>query len=409
MKKNLIPILILLLLALALNVAFYYIYFPGSTLDGNSVSWTKRPEAKVEPMPDRFSLVSEKLGIKEEIGSEGMFSHVYSLPKKELFTLRPLHQSFQNELHYDEDVLKSALEAAYAKLPTNQEGKNATLSLKNGEFQIQPSKHEIKIPDFDSLLALAKESIAKGNFTLSLDQYIQEPEVPTKKLRKEANKWKSYQLICPDYAWVLDGKAYLSLFNEDFSLNKEKATKVFKEYFKEQDTDRTMWIVQQEESLPIFLKALEEKARKWEPEYIRVQKSPDSNYRMSDGIAISIDRQWLWLYRGGEVVFQAPVITGNPNRGYSTHRGHWSILEMDRNTRLANTNREGYSYDVPVSYWMQINTMGMIEGIHDAAWHWAFGTDHYLYDGSHGCINLHPSDMATLYPQCWVGMPVWVY
>lgn len=82
---------------------------------------------------------------------------------------------------------------------------------------------------------------------------------------------------------------------------------------------------------------------------------------------------------------------------------------MDTNTRLVNTNREGYSYDVPVQFWMQINNEGMIEGIHDADWQWAFGTDHYLYGGSHGCINLHPQDMAGLYYQCWVGMPVWVY
>ena len=409
MKKSLTLILILLLVILSANVLFYYIYFPGSTLNGELVSWSKRPDARVEALDEQLFFVSDKAGINQEITPKGFFSYAYELPEKELFTLRPLHQETSKALRYDEAKLKEYVQAAHQHLPENQAARNASLSLKEGEIHLEPSKTEIAIPDAETLYTRAQEALQDNVFSISLDEYIHEPEVPSRELRSEANRWKKYRLLCKDYEWTLDGKDYLSLFKEDFSLDKEKAEEVFTAYFDQADQGKTMWVVDQEDSLPTFLQALEEKKSTWEPSYERVVRSPDPGYTMGDGIAVSLDRQWLWLFRGGSVVFQAPVITGNPNKGYATHRGNWSILEMNTNTRLANTNREGYSYDVPVSYWMQINTMGMIEGIHDATWHWAFGTDHYLYDGSHGCINLHPSDMATLYYQCWVGMPVWVY
>ncbi len=409
MKKTLIFIILLFALVLGLNVLFYYIYFPGSTVDGNTVSWNLRPEDRHEPMDKQLFFTSEKVSLHEEVTPKGFFSYSYQLPKKQLFTLYPLHLTTKREIVYDEGKLTQNVDRVMENLPKNQEAKDAHLSLKNGEIILEPAKRQISLPDLKGLTALAKESIAKGKFELSLDAYFSEPKVPSSELRLIANDWKKRHLLCKDYSWNLEGKEYLSLFNADFTLNKAKATKVFKEYFDEEDGGNTMWMVNQEDSLPIFLKALEENETTWEPSYMRVSRTPDADYALHNGIAVSLNRQWLWLYRDGNVVFEAPVITGNPNKGYGTHRGYWSILSMDTNTRLVNTNREGYSYDVPVQFWMQINNEGMIEGIHDADWQWAFGTDHYLYGGSHGCINLHPQDMAGLYYQCWVGMPVWVY
>ena len=180
------------------------------------------------------------------------------------------------------------------------------------------------------------------------------------------------------------------------------------DFFTEADSWNTIWMVDQEESFPNFLKALENRKKTWEVSYTRVKRSHNGN-TMHNGIAISIADQWLWVFVNGQEVFQAPVVTGNPNKGYPTHRGYWSILEKDTNTRLINTNREGEKYDVAVRYWMQFNYEGMIEGLHDADWQWGFGTDAYLWHGSHGCVNVAPWDMPTLFSLSWVGMTVWVY
>lgn len=409
MKKSLVLVLALLCVVIGLNLLFYFIYFPGSTLDGQDVSWEKRPQDITEEVDKQLFFVSEKGNIHEEITPKGFLSSVFRLPKKSLFTLKPLHQTWSKDISYAPDELEKHLHAAYERLPKNQDAQNASLSLKDGEVLLQAGQPSISLPDENTLLSLAKEALAKGEFTVSLEEYFHEPETPSRDLRAEANLWKKAHLLCPDYEWNLEGKEYLSLFNPDFSLNQEKAQKRFKEYFDGADEGNTVWKVDQEASLPLFVKALQERATQWKPEYTRVTKDPDSAYAMGDGIVISIDRQWLWLYRGGSVVFQTPIVSGNSNRGYPTHRGYWSIVDMDTNTRLANTNREGESYNVAVSYWMQFNYEGMIEGIHDASWQWGFGTDAYLYHGSHGCINVMPSDMGTIYSQSWIGMPVVVY
>ena len=48
-------------------------------------------------------------------------------------------------------------------------------------------------------------------------------------------------------------------------------------------------------------------------------------------------------------------------------------------------------------------------GMHDAWWRGAFGGDIYLYDGSHGCINM-PVDMAAAaFDIVTLDMPIVVY
>ncbi len=406
MKKYLIPLI--LALVLGVNFFFFTFYFPGSTLDGADVSMQKRTDETTVAMDNKFTITAPSLNQEFTLLEDG-FTRKLHLPNKSLFALKPLHLSSEETILYDEGKLGRELDEILQELPENRPTQDAKLLLKEGELILEPHKLGIDLPQKEVLLERVKEAIAREEYSLDLEPYIQEPTTFSKDLRPEMNLWRRYSLRNNDYSWVLEEKELLSLYKEDFTLDEKKAEELFRNYFSDADAGSTMWIVDIEESLPIFIEALKSRASNWEADYRRVRRDPDPGYSMYNGIGVSLERQWLWLYSDGEVIFQAPIVSGNPNRGYATHRGNWSILSKATNTRLANTNREGVSYDVPVNYWMQINNEGMIEGIHDATWHWAFGTDVYLWDGSHGCINLSVEDMATLYGLSWVGLPVWVY
>lgn len=406
MKKYLIPLVIIVLIAI--NFFFFNYYFPGSSLDGIDVSWQKRIEESKIDLKETFTLDAPSLEQVFYLLEDG-FTLQLLRPEKEIFSLKILHLISKETILYDKGRLKEEVKELLNTLPDNQAPQDAQLLIKEGELVLLPHQLGYNFPDEDRLLEMIEDAISQEKYQLDLEAFINRPAVLSQDLQAEKNKWREYKLENEDYSWILEGKELYLLYNEDLSLNQEKAQELLEDYFSEADSGNTIWMVDTEESLPLFIEALKNHDPSWEVVYRRVRRNPDSNYSMYNGIAVSIDRQWLWMYRDSQVVFQAPIISGNPNKGYPTHRGQWSILSMDTNTRLANTNREGYSYDVPVNYWMQINYEGMIEGIHDATWHWAFGTDTYLWDGSHGCINLSVADMATLYSLSWVGLPVWVY
>ena len=59
-----------------------------------------------------------------------------------------------------------------------------------------------------------------------------------------------------------------------------------------------------------------------------------------------------------------------------------------------------------MTYWMPF--AGNV-GIHDASWRSEFGGNLYLWEGSHGCVNVPYDKAAGIYANIEVGMPVVVY
>jgi hypothetical protein len=107
-------------------------------------------------------------------------------------------------------------------------------------------------------------------------------------------------------------------------------------------------------------------------------------YRGADDIGntyveINITRQYLWFYKDGKLITQGPVVTGNPNKGYSTKVGVYMLNYKEEGATL-----RGLHYEAKVTYWMPFN--GNI-GLHDASWRYSFGSDIYQRRGSHGCVN----------------------
>ena len=66
----------------------------------------------------------------------------------------------------------------------------------------------------------------------------------------------------------------------------------------------------------------------------------------------------------------------------------------------------GEDYEAHVSYWMTI--AGNVV-IHDASMLSEFVVNLYLWEGSHGCVNVPYDKAAEIYANIEVGMPVVVY
>ena len=65
----------------------------------------------------------------------------------------------------------------------------------------------------------------------------------------------------------------------------------------------------------------------------------------------------------------------------------------------------GPGYASFVKYWMGY---GGAYGLHDASWRSRFGTQDYIYNGSHGCINMPTVAAKKLYGMIEVGTPVYI-
>lgn len=122
-------------------------------------------------------------------------------------------------------------------------------------------------------------------------------------------------------------------------------------------------------------------------------------------VEVDMARQHVYYFQNGQVVWDAPCVTGNLKKGYDTPTGLYNIYSKERNRvlrgkKLANGK---YEYESPVSYWMPFN--GGV-GLHDANWRGSFGGSIYKTSGSHGCVNLPPSKVPQLFDLVKVGTVV---
>ena len=121
-------------------------------------------------------------------------------------------------------------------------------------------------------------------------------------------------------------------------------------------------------------------------------------------VEVSIDEQMLYLYKDGECILETPVVTGKSTPDRETIRGCYAIDAKKSPAVLGSLDVQGY--ESPVDYWCPFNGG---QGLHDAPWRDSFGGDIYIYNGSHGCVNIPTSAMATIYNTVEIGTAVVVY
>lgn len=138
-----------------------------------------------------------------------------------------------------------------------------------------------------------------------------------------------------------------------------------------------------------------------EPEYIKRGYCRATDDIGDTYIEIDITNQHVWYYQDGKPILDSDCVTGtatDPDR--ATPTGVFQLWSKERDIVL-----QGADYAAPVSFWMYFSECGV--GLHDYG-RPAFGGDIYMYNGSHGCINL-PYDFASaLFDATDINVPVLV-
>ena len=139
-------------------------------------------------------------------------------------------------------------------------------------------------------------------------------------------------------------------------------------------------------------------------------------------IDVNLSTQYARLYDtdGKTVLWRSPFVSGNVAMNHGTPTGEFEINSLERDVTLTGLNdgvevKEGEApkpedyYNSYVRYWMCF--YGTELGLHDADWRWQdeFGGDIYLWDGSHGCINLPVEEAGQLFDLLHVGDKVYIH
>ena len=145
-------------------------------------------------------------------------------------------------------------------------------------------------------------------------------------------------------------------------------------------------------------------------------------YGASSGAAlvVSLVEQTLRYYNNGKLVRSFYIVSGQYAR--PSPPGFWSIILRQHPTQFKSTEPPGSAFwypPTPIQYAMEYHAGGYF--FHDSWWradygpgmnfpHYdASGDETYAGNGSHGCMNMNPNDVAWLYPQIAWGTPVIVY
>lgn len=142
-----------------------------------------------------------------------------------------------------------------------------------------------------------------------------------------------------------------------------------------------------------------------EPAYSRTAASRTGNDFGTTYVEVDMGLQHIYMYENGTLIAEAPIVTGNVAKGWTTPEGLYTLYYKERDRVLRGPKRADgtYSYESPVSYWMPFN--GGI-GLHDASWRGKFGGEIYKNNGSHGCINIPPKTAAVIYEHVYKGIPI---
>lgn len=146
-----------------------------------------------------------------------------------------------------------------------------------------------------------------------------------------------------------------------------------------------------------------------EPAYASREISTENSGLGGTYVEIDLTGQHLWFYQDGEQVFDTDIVSGMMTAKRYTPPGTYTIAykQKDRVLRgepVPPDNKP--EYETPVDFWMPFN--GGI-GMHDATWNPYFGGERYVWNGSHGCINLSYSAAKAMYSYVEKGTPVICY
>lgn len=340
-------------------------------------------------------------------------------------------------LKYDEAALRALLEnMAFVKNASPTSDAYITPYEEGKAFSIVPEVQGTEI-DMDKLMAAVKDALNSQTRLLkveNLDCYktiqVTADNADLNQMCANLNRYKDINItyVFGDQQEILPGleavKWIDGVSGSTVQVNQQKVAEYVKYLADKYDTygkphtftstsgrqvsvngDYGWQINQAEEAVALTRMVQNGTNQTREPAYSRTAASRTGNDFGTTYVEVDMGLQHIYMYENGTLIAEAPIVTGNVAKGWTTPEGLYTLYYKERDRVLRGPKRADgtYSYESPVSYWMPFN--GGI-GLHDASWRGKFGGEIYKNNGSHGCINIPPKTAAVIYEHVYKGIPI---
>ena len=341
------------------------------------------------------------------------------------------------ELKYDEAALRALLEnMAFVKNASPTSDAYITPYEEGKAFSIVPEVQGTEI-DMDKLMAAVKDALNSQTRLLkveNLDCYktiqVTADNADLNQMCANLNRYKDINItyVFGDQQEILPGleavKWIDGVSGSTVQVNQQKVAEYVKYLADKYDTygkphtfistsgrqvsvngDYGWQINQAEEAVALTRMVQNGTNQTREQAYSRTAASRTGNDFGTTYVEVDMGLQHIYMYENGTLIAEAPIVTGNVAKGWTTPEGLYTLYYKERDRVLRGPKRADgtYSYESPVSYWMPFN--GGI-GLHDASWRGKFGGEIYKNNGSHGCINIPPKTAAVIYEHVYKGIPI---
>ena len=341
------------------------------------------------------------------------------------------------ELKYDEAALRALLEnMAFVKNASPTSDAYITPYEEGKAFSIVPEVQGTEI-DMDKLMAAVKDALNSQTRLLkveNLDCYrtiqVTADNADLNQMCANLNRYKDINItyVFGDQQEILPGLEAVEWIDgvsgSTVQVNQQKVAEYVKYLADKYDTygkthtftstsgrqvsvngDYGWQINQAEEAVALTRMVQNGTNQTREPAYSRTAASRTGNDFGTTYVEVDMGLQHIYMYENGTLIAEAPIVTGNVAKGWTTPEGLYTLYYKERDRVLRGPKRADgtYSYESPVSYWMPFN--GGI-GLHDASWRGKFGGEIYKNNGSHGCINIPPKTAAVIYEHVYKGIPI---
>ncbi|PWT27913.1 L,D-transpeptidase family protein [Butyrivibrio fibrisolvens] len=452
-KKNLILIIAATTVAaiyLGAATFFSFHFCPGSKLNGQDISWMTISQVRdlVDSKASSYVLdIVGRSGLDEKITASDIswkpdfneslndnLGFVNGL-KWPVYVLS--HRSFTNEdmASFDEELLKSKINSmSFFKEENMISPVDAQLVFDEtlAEYTIVPEDYGSKA-DRDAFYEAVVEALSTMQMTLSLDKagVYESPKIfsDNKALTDECQSLNKYASAKITYTFgddviTVDGnyiKDWISYDGTTTTLDTDKVNEFVNTLGRTYDTfgrDRTFttslgqtitvsggdygWWMDRDTTLSELVTAIESTSIcDMTPVYFGTAAQYGSQDYGTSYVEVDLDHQHVYVYENGSLVIDTDCVSGKATNDRVTPTGTFGITYKERDATLT-----GQNYSSDVKYWMPF--YGNV-GLHDASWRSSFGSDIYVTNGSHGCINLPPDAAAVIFEHVEKGEAVIVY
>lgn len=448
-RRSMPAIVLCVLLVMAYFVGYWYFkghYYPGTVVGSVDASLMQKDDLAraIDDVVDGYAIAVSGEGLELSLTADqaGVNASGAQMAQDALSHMRPSrwpleafapHENDLAALPHDEERIAKAVAESVAK--HNEGGKapvNATMKF-NGEsalFEVVPEVPGTLL-DEQRVGDAVSDAVGKGQEQAALDESVLvQPQITasdskTQDAVKRANEaldraiplqYEGVTLLTPKHADMVD---WLGV-NDDLTIKVRKGlfalwvdqTGIWSSV--DHNDQQNDYVLDGRALAGLFEQALNSGTT--DPVAIPTTSvakysdleagSPEPAWDASLGRYLDVDipHQMARLYSAkGDVLWESKVTTGNVARGDATPPGTFAIFDKKTDFVLLGDDKDGdgeYDYNFHVDYWMPFNE-GI--GLHDASWRSEYGGDHYLEEGSGGCVNLPKPAAAALFSMIHLG------